>query len=151
MRKKEIEEILLFVGTKRWSVIFCKEQFWVWHLILYWLWSKNVLGVGFESIGRWLFEKNWFLNAILRLQIFPMTREADVEMLKKQRFCINGLWTAKIHEFERSQNHFVPNVLSVKSCEYNLYMICLSDPPLCAIFLSKRNFLKKSKCFLIFR
>ena len=74
------------MGTKRWSVIFCKEQFWVWHLILYWLWSKNVLGVGFESIGRWLFEKNWFLNAILRLQIFPMTGEADVENVENNRF-----------------------------------------------------------------
>ena len=68
----------------------------------------------------------------------------------KQPFCINELWTNKIHEFERSENHFVPNVLSVKKCEYNLYMICLSDPPLCAIFLCKRNFLTKAKCFSIF-
>ena len=41
----------------------------------------------------------------------------------KQPFCINELWTNKIHEFERSQNHFVPNVLSVKSFVYNLTYI----------------------------
>ena len=45
-----------------------------------------VLSVCFESIGRWLFEKNWFLNAILRLQIFPMTSEADVENVENWCF-----------------------------------------------------------------
>ena len=81
------------------------------------MWSKFVLGVCFESIGRWLFEKNWSLNAILLLQIFPMTREADVENVEKQVFCITELWTEHIKKFESEGNHFAPNVLSVKNSE----------------------------------
>ena len=80
---KNLQNFLLFVDTKTWNVIFCKEQFWVWHLSLNWLWSKFVLGVCFESIGRWFSEKNWFMIVFLRLQIFPMTREADVENVEK--------------------------------------------------------------------
>ncbi len=94
------------------------------------MWLKFVLGVCFESIGRYLSEKNWFLNAILRLQIFAMTREAEVEMLKNLLFCINKPWTENMKKFESSENHFAPNVLSVKNFEYNSCMIFLSDPPL---------------------
>ena len=116
--------------TKVLVVIKSLLQFWVWHLSLIWLWLKFVLGVCFESIGRYLSEKNWFLNAILRLQIFAMTREAEVEMLKNLLFCINKPWTENMKKFESSENHFVPNVLSVKNLEYNPCMIFLSDPPL---------------------
>ena len=149
---KKSSEKLLFGCTKKVLSLQSLLQFWVWHLNLIWLWLKFVLGVCFESIGRYLSEKkngSWMQS--FDSKYFLWQGRLTWKMLKKQPFCISELWTNKIHEFERSQNHFVPNVLSVKSFVYNLYMICLSDPPLCAFFLCKRNFLKKPKCFSIFR
>ena len=77
---------VLFASTKKSFVIKPLLQFWVWHLHLIWLWSQNVLGDSFESIGRWLFEKNWIMGALLPSQIFPMTKEAEVENVEKLLF-----------------------------------------------------------------
>ena len=53
-------------------------------------------------------------------------------MLKKQRFCINELWTENIKNFDSSENHFGAKRFRVKNFKYILYIIPLSDTRLLA-------------------